>query len=477
MSSRPRPIFPQRSKTEERLLRAASILIKSSALALLLIWASGKVANNTTPATELPSLRGPSALIIMGKKGSVFEGVKLNKGTGFPELYQTKDEKHYKLPAADVAAWCKRLNTWSAAQGAPFLLEFATILAPVNADATQRMRIFPANQTAWDSIDTLEAKKAFLKIVHTSKLGKHLLACTEAELAAMSDARVQTECLGVFQLASEIGFRIQMAAQPPGYTSTLYPDILDATSGPAYDKGDLYVLAGFVQLNQLTTKLSMDAQGTTLQMKAALISRIQAKSSEKHVQIWDIAPFLDHISPNVANISNREPAAKALLEQEVNSAALDFICEVCKTAGQNKQLPKLESMAADRIYFQLSSAIQQYRILSWQDFHSAMSNILIRTLPTRNLEDNTSRKRKEPEDNSLALNAQSKKQNTGVPKSEIEKNWTCAKCAGKGHFPRNCRNKPNPQGPAKAAQARDRALAEREKRDKQSAQKTPPEDR
>ena len=47
----------------------------------------------------------------------------------------------------------------------------------------------------------------------------------------------------------------------------------------------------------------------------------------------------------------------------------------------------------------------------------------------------------------------------------------CNKCRQKGHFPRNCRNKPNPKAAELVEKARQQATQERIKRQSQSAQR------
>ena len=470
MKTRPRPLFPQRTKTEERLLQATCFILKCIALALLLTLATGKAPIKEPTPSRLPSPRSGTAPAAMGKADTFFAPVRFHKDEGFPRLVTTQDGKTTKVSSADMPAWCRKLETWAACHNAPFIIEFSKAVAPLNKDATKRERLFPDQPENWEYLDTHPARQAFLKVVADTTLGRMLITKTHQEIDALTEVQVLSEFLGVIQFASELSFRLTEAATVPGSMTSLFPDIFDAQTGVTYLGGAIHYLSGFLQLNQLVQKNAMDPQGTALQMKTALLNKIRAKSSERNTSVYDIAPFLDEVSPIVANICIKDPAAKTVIEQEVNSAIIDYVSLVAKEAGRSKSICTQESMSADRIYYSVSNNIQAYRKLSWQDLHVTIATTLLYEIPTRLPDGLVSKKRKEPEDNSHALNATVKKQK-GHTKSAFEQGWTCEICGDKGHFSKNCTGKPNPKGPALAEKARQQAIAAREKREKQSAQR------
>lgn len=121
-------------------------------------------------------------------------------------------------------------------------------------------------------------------------------------------------------------------------------------------------------------------------------------------------------------------------------------------------------MAADRIYFRLlSNIIQQLKIPSWQDLHMAMSNLPIRTLPARYLEEYSSRKRKGTKRQRTCY----RRKTAAYKQTKI---YVLARmdmlpmCKKRATFPRIVTAKRIPGATPRLQQARHQALAAKEKR-------------
>ena len=110
------PLLPQQSKADQRLLSFSRTLIKTSLLSILLIWASNSSSTKLTLSSQSSD---STALIMVGKKGTCWEEVKLAKPEGFPPLYIKNENGTYsKIPSADINSWMNRLDSWAACHNA-----------------------------------------------------------------------------------------------------------------------------------------------------------------------------------------------------------------------------------------------------------------------------------------------------------------------------------------------------------------------
>ena len=159
-----KPVLPITTRAERKLLYCAKFACKAIALSLLLIWAS------STPIRDNKE-RPSSALITMGRSGSMFKNVKFHKTDKFPPLYKMKDGIPVKLHAADMPEWLIDLSTWSASRGGPYITALVKTVAPIDADGTKKERIFPNGNLAWELLETIDAQKEFLKLANTTKFG------------------------------------------------------------------------------------------------------------------------------------------------------------------------------------------------------------------------------------------------------------------------------------------------------------------
>ena len=109
----------------------------------------------------------------MGRKNTCWENVKLSKGDSFPSFFVIGKNGHAtKIQSADINGWLNRLEGWAASHSAPYICEFAKILAPISADGSKREPLFPNEDPTWELLDTPDAHKALIKLANTTKLGQ-----------------------------------------------------------------------------------------------------------------------------------------------------------------------------------------------------------------------------------------------------------------------------------------------------------------
>ena len=237
--------------------------------------------------------------------------------------------------------------------------------------------------------------------------------------------------------------------------------------------GTPHPLSGFIKLNQIYRKIALDPVGTSVQMKMNLIHELTVTSKDSSITMWDISPLFDRVSHTDNTIIQREPALKSSTEMEVIIASSNSAKRICRDAAANLKLPDEHHFAGDHVYTKLQMDDERLKKMTWQEFHIYVNNLLQDRLPAQplNLSTRISKKRKEPEDvrDSLALAGKHESYGTLRPASSASGHATSAD--KKGHFPRNCRNKPNPKAAELVEQARQQAAQERLKRQSQSAQR------
>ena len=467
------PLLPHRSKADQQLLSCAKTLIKTSLLSILLIWASSSSSRKSSLSSQSSD---STTLIMVGKKGTCWEEVKLAKPEGFPALYIKNENGTYsKIPSADINSWMNRLDSWAACHNAQGITEFARVLAPISADGSKLERIFPNGNPAWENLNSTEAYKALIKLANTTALGKPCIAAEDDDKINRYPAWKAYECfLGIVCISNELAFRLLQAATAPNSTTSMYQDIFDNNTSIAYlADGKPHPLSGFIKLNQVYNKIALDPVGTSVQMKMNLITELNSTSKNSSITMWDLGPLFDRVSHTINTIIQREPALKSSTEMEVIIASSNCAKRICSDVAANLKLPDDQRFAGDHVYTQLQMEDKRIKGMTWQEFHIYVNNLLQERLPAQplDLSFSASKKRKEPHDVRDSLALAGKHESYADPPASFERKWTCNKCGQKGDFPRNCRNKLNQKAPELVEQARQQATQDRLKRQSQSAQR------
>ena len=231
----------------------------------------------------------------MGRKGTPLENVEFSKTDGFPLAYNMKDDIAVMLSPADLPGYLGHFDGWAACKDGPFIHDFAKIIAPLSADGTQRN---------WGG-------------------------------APHKAPSLQTTM-----------------------TMGMYPDVFDQQNSVAHVDGQLHPLAGFYKLNLLVLKLTLHAQGTALQMKMALMNKIQNKISEKSPSPYDATTFLDEISPLINNIVVKQADMKGSVELETNHSVMTSIRKACRDTTDNPSASAELRNAADDIKIKTHPHVQ-----------------------------------------------------------------------------------------------------------------------
>jgi hypothetical protein len=319
-----------------------------------------------------------AAAVVKGTKEAIncFASVSIKKREGFPRLDKQVDDRTIVLGPSDGPAWVSAVRTWFAGRGAPGIFEFYKAVSPLLPDASMQAPLDPDRPTV-DLTKNVPGIKKLLKRVAATELGIHLCFPKDAKIDAMVESKTMLHLSHVRNFDGLVAISIKECATVDGNFTTCMPEILNDREIVAKGVqlwGGFYILA-------VENKLNTTPQGTSMQLKDALIADIRARAEDSGFNLWNLSTFLDKVTTRVTTITQKQPELSQAVAMEVNQTVINLTRSACQRVTLDPDASPALLGAATMLAHELKGLQARMSTTLWYDFRTAPNAAIANQLP------------------------------------------------------------------------------------------------
>jgi hypothetical protein len=412
----------------------------------------------------------PTSPLTQVRRTTIFDGVKIYKGTDFPSLFREEGGMITKLEPGEGASWRNKMTGWCAAHGVKGVFALANVLVQLNEEGTKVLSLSADGSL----LDDIGAQREILEKISGTAFGASVNLPSAAKLQVFTDDEARALFCGFTRISEQLSFLLAKSATPKNSMVTLLPDIFDKPDCASQKDGISHAFSGFIQLLQVDKRLSRDPQGTALQLKNKLLAGIKDGTSKgQSVTLYTLGHHIQEIGMQMTNIIQKQPTLSESLEMEINLSLCSAVRGICRTVRNNAKSPPELVDAAEVIGSEMTQKSITINEQTWPDFSANLLTLLATHLPPpasaaskeRGLVTMTE---------AIALLASTDYEIRQKHRSQRGRDrhqgrtewssWTCNHCGNKGHHQSTCTNPRNPKADQMVLAAKNEAAAKRTER-------------